>query len=45
MAVNRILKYLRRIQDIFLIYGGGEDLREKGYTGVGFQTDRDDSYS
>jgi len=42
-AVKRILKYLRRTKDLFLVYGGQEgELVVKGYTDASFQTDPDD---
>lgn len=45
-AVKNILKYLRRIKDMFLVYGGlDEELSVKCYTDASFQTDRDDSRS
>ncbi|KAK8533071.1 hypothetical protein V6N12_076352 [Hibiscus sabdariffa] len=44
-AVKNILKYLRRTKDVFLVYGGEEKLRIKGYTDASFQTDKDDSRS
>ena len=44
-AVKNILKYLRRTKDLFLIYGGEEELSVKGYTDASFQTDKDDSRS
>ncbi|KAK8977441.1 hypothetical protein V6N11_049570 [Hibiscus sabdariffa] len=44
-AVKNILKYLRRTKDVFLVYGGEEELRIKGYTDPSFQTDKDDSRS
>ncbi|KAK9003912.1 hypothetical protein V6N11_018806 [Hibiscus sabdariffa] len=44
-VVKNILKYLRRTKDIFLVYGGEEELRIKGYTDASFQTDKDDSRS
>ncbi|KAK8610748.1 hypothetical protein V6N13_081904 [Hibiscus sabdariffa] len=44
-AVKNILKYLRRTKDVFLVYGGEEELRIKGYTDASFQTDKDDSQS
>ncbi|KAK8609033.1 hypothetical protein V6N13_025340 [Hibiscus sabdariffa] len=44
-AVKNILKYLRRTKDVFLVYGGEEELRRKGYTDASFQTDKDDSQS
>ena len=31
IAVKNILKYLRRTQDYFLIFGGNEELAVKGY--------------
>ncbi|KAK8558787.1 hypothetical protein V6N13_098423 [Hibiscus sabdariffa] len=45
IAVKNILKYLRRTKDVFLVYGGEEELGIKGYTDVSFQTDKDDSRS
>ncbi|KAL4341992.1 hypothetical protein GQ457_08G027640 [Hibiscus cannabinus] len=45
MSVKNILKYLRRTKDVFLVYGGEEELRIKGYTDASFQTDKDDSRS
>ncbi|KAK8644688.1 hypothetical protein V6N13_123988 [Hibiscus sabdariffa] len=44
-AVKNILKYLRRTRDVFLVYGGAEELGIKGYTDASFQTDKDDSRS
>ncbi|KAK9006368.1 hypothetical protein V6N11_035409 [Hibiscus sabdariffa] len=44
-AVKNILMYLRRTKDVFLVYGGKEELRIKGYTDASFQTDKDDSRS
>src|SRR5688572_12416930 len=44
-AVKNILKYLRRTKDMFLVYGGEEELVVTGYTDASFQTDRDDSKS
>ncbi|KAL4342429.1 hypothetical protein GQ457_08G031100 [Hibiscus cannabinus] len=44
-AVKNILKYLRRTKDVFLVYGGEEELRIKGYTDASFQTYKDDSRS
>ncbi|KAK8491402.1 hypothetical protein V6N11_073728 [Hibiscus sabdariffa] len=38
-------KYLRRTKDLFLVYGGEEELGIKGYTDGSFQTDKDDSRS
>ncbi|KAK8670028.1 hypothetical protein V6N13_104794 [Hibiscus sabdariffa] len=45
VAVKNILKYLRRTKDVFLVYGGEEQLCIKGYIGASFQTDKDDSRS
>ncbi|KAK8578706.1 hypothetical protein V6N12_069050 [Hibiscus sabdariffa] len=45
IAVKNILKYLRRTKDVFLVYGGEEQLSIKGYTDASFQTDKDDSRS
>ncbi|KAK9044536.1 hypothetical protein V6N11_058435 [Hibiscus sabdariffa] len=45
VAVKNILKYLRRTKDVFLVYGGEEQLNIKGYTDASFQTDKDDSRS
>ncbi|KAK8516623.1 hypothetical protein V6N12_049345 [Hibiscus sabdariffa] len=45
IAVKNILKYLRRTKDVFIVYGGEEELRIKGYTDASFQTDKDDSRS
>ena len=42
VAVKNILKYLRRIKDSFLLYGGQEELAVIGYTNASFQTDKDD---
>jgi len=44
-AVKNILKYLRRTNDVFLVYGGEEELVVTGYTDASFQTDKDDSKS
>ncbi|KAL0373401.1 UNVERIFIED_CONTAM: Retrovirus-related Pol polyprotein from transposon TNT 1-94 [Sesamum radiatum] len=43
-AVKTILKYLKRTQDMFLIYGGGELILE-GYNETSFQSDDDDAKS
>ena len=43
--VKTILKYFRRTKDLFLVYGGEEELVVKGYTDASFQTDHDDSKS
>ncbi|KAK8504634.1 hypothetical protein V6N12_017211 [Hibiscus sabdariffa] len=44
-AVKNILKYLKRTKDVFLVYGGEQELGIKGYTDASFQTDKDDSRS
>src|SRR3954469_17299377 len=45
IAVNNILKYLRRTKDMFLVYGGEEELVARGYIDASFVTDPDDSES
>ncbi|CAD6239581.1 unnamed protein product [Miscanthus lutarioriparius] len=42
---KNILKYLRRTKDVFLVYGGEEELVVNGYTDASFQTYMDDSQS
>ena len=37
-----IFKYVRRIKNMFMVYGGGE-LKLEGYTDFSFQCDVDDS--
>ena len=44
-AVKNILKYLKRIKDMFLIYGGEKELVVNSYVDVSFDTDPDDSKS
>ena len=44
-AVKNILKYLKRTKDMFLVYGGDEELFVKGYVDASFNTDPDDSKS
>jgi hypothetical protein len=44
-TVKNILKYLRRTKDVFLVFGGEEELAVTGYTDASFQTDIDDSRS
>ena len=44
-AVKNILKYLWRTKNVFLVYGGKDELRVTSYTDASFQTDRDDSRS
>src|SRR4051812_32035629 len=41
-TVKSILKYLRRTKDMFLFYGGEDELVVKGYTDASFQTERGD---
>src|SRR3954466_13678518 len=41
-AVKNILKYLKRTKDMFLVYGGEDELVLRGYTDASFQTDKDD---
>jgi hypothetical protein len=43
--VKNILKYLRRTKEVFLVFGGEEELIVKGYSDASFQTDVDDSKS
>jgi hypothetical protein len=42
---KNILKYLRRTKDVFLVYGGEEELIVNGYTDASFQTNTNDSQS
>lgn len=44
-AVKTILKYLKRTKEMFLVYGGEEELVVRGYVDASFQTDRDDCRS
>ena len=44
-AVKKILKYLKRTKDMFLIYGGDKELVVNGYVDASFDTDPDDSKS
>src|SRR4051812_40730678 len=44
-AVKNILKYLRRTKDMFLVYGGEEELVAKCYVDASFHNDPDDSKS
>ena len=41
-AVKNILKYLKRTKDMFLVYGGEDELTVRGYSDASFQTDNDD---
>jgi hypothetical protein len=45
IVVKGMLKYLRRTKDMFLIFGGEDELVVKGYNDASFQTDKDDSAS
>ncbi|XP_035834139.1 secreted RxLR effector protein 161-like [Helianthus annuus] len=46
VAVNNILRYLRRTKDMFLVFRGvEEELMVRCYTDASFQSDRDDSLS
>jgi hypothetical protein len=44
-AVRNILKYLKRTKDMFLVYGGAEELVVKDYVDASFDTAPDDSKS
>ncbi|KAK1678385.1 hypothetical protein QYE76_039233, partial [Lolium multiflorum] len=44
-AVKNILKYLKRTKDIFLCYGGDQELVVTSYTDASWNTDPDDSKS
>ena len=44
-AVKNILKYLKRTNDMFLVYGGDKELIVNGYIDTIFDTDPDDSKS
>ena len=43
--VKNIMKYLKRTQDMFLVYGGDKELVVNGYIDASFDTDLDDSKS
>jgi hypothetical protein len=43
--VKNILKYLRRVKEAFLVFGGEEELVVTGYSNTSFQTNTDDSKS
>jgi hypothetical protein len=43
--MKNILKYLNRTKEMFLVYGGDEQLVVKGYVDASFDTDLDDSKS
>ncbi|XP_071678685.1 secreted RxLR effector protein 161-like [Lolium perenne] len=44
-TVKTIFKYLRRTKDMFLVYGGDDELSVRGYTDASYLTDYDDSRS
>ena len=44
-AVKTILKYLKRTKEMFLVYGGEEELIVRVYADASLQTDRDDCRS
>ena len=44
-SVKNILKYLKRTKDMFLCYGGDQELVVNGYTDASWNTDPDDSKS
>ena len=44
-TVKNILKYLKRTKEMFLVYGGDQELVVKGYVDASFDTDPDDSKS
>jgi hypothetical protein len=44
-AIKNILKYLNRTKEMFLVYGGDEELIVKGYADASFDTDPDDCKS
>src|SRR5215216_5113407 len=44
-AVKNILKYLKRTKEMFLAYGGDQELVVKGYVDASLDTDPDDSKS
>jgi hypothetical protein len=43
--VKNILKYMRRTKEVFLVFGGEEELIVKGYSDASFQTLANDSKS
>ena len=45
IAVKNILKYLRKIKDLFLIFGGGSKLRVKDYIDSDFMSNSDNRNS
>ena len=45
IAVKNILKYLRRIKDLMLVFGGESKLKVEGYIDSDFMADIDDRKS
>ena len=45
IAVNNILKYLKRIKDLFLVFRGGFELRVERYTDSNFMSNPNDEKS
>ena len=43
--MKNIFKYLRKTKDVFLIYGGGSELKLEGYIYSSFQSDPNDNKS
>jgi hypothetical protein len=43
--IKNMLKYLRRIKEVFIVFRGEENHVIKGYNDASFQTDADDSKS
>ena len=43
--MKNILKYFKRTKEMFLVYGGDEELVVIGYTDASFQSDKGDSKS
>jgi hypothetical protein len=44
-TLKNTLNYYRRTKELFLVYGGAEELVANGYTNASFQTGKDDSKS
>src|SRR3954463_9584392 len=44
-AVKNILKYLKRTKDVFLVYGGEDELSVRGYIDASYLNNSDDSRS
>src|SRR4051812_16970512 len=45
IAVKNILKYLKRTKDVFLVYGGEDEISVRGYIDASYLNDSDDSRS